>query len=158
MPVDWAPFVRTVEADELDEFEDTEEDELVRESVFRGTPNIPLTSSGFIEFPSMEPHPGRDIWGKLGGFATAVMGLDTERCSSKKVRRGERFSMVVDEDSKGACRRGYPTPLYQQPDTPRLKQPSCGCFKSSPTAVDSCCWIQWIRGRRGTLMMDDRLA
>lgn len=111
VPVDWAPFVRTVEADELDEFEDTEEDELVRESVFRGTPNIPLTSSGFIEFPSMEPHPGRDIWGKLGGFATAVMGLDTERCSSKKVRRGERFSMVVDENSKGACRRGYPTTL-----------------------------------------------
>src|SRR5690606_9910025 len=79
VPVDWAPFERIVDPDDVDELEDTEEDELVRERVFRGTPNMPLTSSGFIEFPSIEPHAGRDIWGNVGGFATAVMRLDGRR-------------------------------------------------------------------------------
>lgn len=68
--------VRAVEVDELEEADDwIEDDELVRESGFRCGTNMPLTSLGFIgALPSMEPHDGRDIAGKVGGLATAVMG------------------------------------------------------------------------------------
>jgi hypothetical protein len=44
----------------LDEVEETEEEELVRERVLRGA-NMPLPSSGLVELcPSIEPHAGRD--------------------------------------------------------------------------------------------------
>lgn len=67
-------MVRAVDVDEFEEVELTEDDELVRDKVFRGI-NMPLTSSGFIgALPSIEPHAGRDICWKLGGLATAVMG------------------------------------------------------------------------------------
>lgn len=70
MPLDWDPFVATEVPDELVEME---EDEFVRERVLRGT-NMPLTSSGFIGLlPLMVPHAGREICGKVGGLATAVM-------------------------------------------------------------------------------------
>lgn len=69
------PFVRTVEAEEFEDVEVTDPEEFVRERGLRGA-NIPLASSGFIELlPSIEPHAGRDSWGKAGGLATAVMRL-----------------------------------------------------------------------------------
>ena len=64
VPFDWELLVATVVVDELDEVEETEDDELVRDKVFRGTnmPMPPRTSSGFIElFPLNEPHAGREI-------------------------------------------------------------------------------------------------
>lgn len=73
VPFDWEPLVATVVFDALELLEETEEDELLRESVFRGT-NMPRTSSGFIgSFPLIVPHAGRDNCGKEGGLATAVM-------------------------------------------------------------------------------------
>lgn len=73
VPLDWDPFESTVDTDELDEFELIEEDELLRDRGLRGA-NIPLTSSGFIgTLPLLVPHAGRDICGKFGGLATAVM-------------------------------------------------------------------------------------
>ena len=65
--------------DAVEPLEDIDEEELLRESVFRGT-NMPLTSSGFMElFPLRVPHAGREIWGKEGGLATAVMRKDQSR-------------------------------------------------------------------------------
>lgn len=70
----------TVELDEVDEFEDNEvidEDELARWALFRGM-NILLTSSPFIAFIppwlTLDPHADLLICGKLGKFATAVIG------------------------------------------------------------------------------------
>lgn len=82
------PLVLTVvELDDVDEFEDMEDDELVRGTVFRGI-KTPLTSSEFIEFrdwPPLIPHAGRLMLEKLGGLATAVM-----RKNSTEVSTGER--------------------------------------------------------------------
>jgi hypothetical protein len=56
-----------------DAVEAMDEEELDRGSVLRGT-NMPRDSSEFIEpLPLSVPHAGRDICGKVGGFATAVM-------------------------------------------------------------------------------------
>jgi len=75
VPFGCEAFVATVVVDEFDDVEATDEDELLLCSVFRGT-NMPLTSSGFIEFrlcPPLTFHPGRLSCWKLGGLATAVM-------------------------------------------------------------------------------------
>lgn len=77
VPFGCEPLVATVVVDELEEVDETEEEELLRCSVFRGAANMPLTSSGFIEFrlwPPLTFHPGRLSCWKLGGLATAVMG------------------------------------------------------------------------------------
>jgi hypothetical protein len=73
------PFVAgaemTVDVEDVDEVEATEDEELVRWMGFRGA-NIPRTSSGFIAFspcPPLIPHAGRFRLEKAGGFATAVM-------------------------------------------------------------------------------------
>lgn len=84
VPFGWELLVATVVVDELDEVDDTEEEELLRWSVFRGM-NMPLTSSGFIEFrlcPPLTFHPGRLSCWKLGGLATAVMRTSS-LCSGK---------------------------------------------------------------------------
>lgn len=51
MPLVCDPLEATVDADELDACEDTEEDELDRDKGFRGAnmPTLPRASSGFIE-------------------------------------------------------------------------------------------------------------
>lgn len=61
VPFDWEPLVATVVLDALEEaLDETDEDELLRERVFRGT-NMPRPSSGFIGlFPLIVPHAGRD--------------------------------------------------------------------------------------------------
>jgi hypothetical protein len=69
----------TVEVDEFDDVEDTEDEELDRWRGFRCINMlIPRASSGdgFIELSVCAPliHPGRFRFAKLGGFATAVMG------------------------------------------------------------------------------------
>lgn len=54
-------LVATVVVEEVEDVDDTEEDELLRWIVFRGM-NMPLTSSGFIEFrlcPPLTFHAGR---------------------------------------------------------------------------------------------------
>ncbi len=70
------PLVDTsVELEDVEEFDDMEDDELVRWILFRGM-NMPLTSSGFMglsDCPPLMPHAGRLMLGKLGGLATAVM-------------------------------------------------------------------------------------
>jgi hypothetical protein len=73
-PLSWELDVSAVDVDEAEDVDDNEDEELVRDKFLRGT-NMPLTSSGFIgALPSMEPHAGRVICGKVGGLATAVMG------------------------------------------------------------------------------------
>lgn len=67
--------VTTVEFEDADDVDDTDEEEFERWIVLRGR-NMPLTSSGFIEFMVCVPlptHAGRLICGKVGGLATAVM-------------------------------------------------------------------------------------
>ena len=77
--MDWEPLVATVVLDEVEEIED---EEFVRESCLRGA-NMPLTSSGFMGvLPLTDPHAGREIWGKVGGLATAVMRKDRGRLGS----------------------------------------------------------------------------
>ena len=45
----------------MEEFEDIDDEEFVRDRVFRGA-NIPRTSSEFMDlFVSIEPHAGREI-------------------------------------------------------------------------------------------------
>jgi hypothetical protein len=79
----------TVEVDEFDEVEDTDDEEFVRWRVFRCMNMlIPRGSSdGFIELDVCPPltviHPGRLRFAKLGGFATAVMGM------ARRERMGE---------------------------------------------------------------------
>lgn len=71
------PFVVVaVAVDEAEDVDDIEDDEFVRDTVFRGM-KTPRTSSGFIEFndcwPPLIPHACRLMFEKDGGFATAVM-------------------------------------------------------------------------------------
>jgi hypothetical protein len=69
--LEWEPFVATVV---LEALEAMDEDELLREILLRFM-NMPLTSSEFIWLlPLIVAHGGREICGKVGGFATAVMG------------------------------------------------------------------------------------
>lgn len=76
--------------------------------------NIPLASSGFIELlPSIEPHAGRDIWGKVGGLATAVMRLVGQ------VEDGE--SRVVLESS---CKVRQPSSIHPVTTTNHRKKSS----------------------------------
>jgi hypothetical protein len=75
VPAAWDPLVKAVDADEAEVFEESDEDELERDGVLRGT-NMPLTSSGFIELLlSVEPHAGSDIGANVRELATAVMGI-----------------------------------------------------------------------------------
>lgn len=77
-PFDCPLLLTAVDVEEAEEFEDMDEDELVRGIVFRGI-KTPLTSSEFIEFrdwPPLIPHAGRLMLEKLGGLATAVMRND----------------------------------------------------------------------------------
>jgi hypothetical protein len=63
-----------------EEVDDTEEDELLRVKLLRGT-NMPRTSSAFIGLsPLTVPHSGREICGKVGGFATAVIRKNRSGC------------------------------------------------------------------------------
>lgn len=79
MPFDCEPFEATVV---LDEFEEMEDDELVRGRVLRGI-NMPRASSAFIGlFPLIVPHADREICGKVGGLATAVMRKVQRRSKS----------------------------------------------------------------------------
>ena len=83
VPLGWEPFVAMVV---LDEAEETEDDEFERESCLRGA-NMPLASSGFMGLlPLMLPHAGREIWGKVGGLATAVMGKAQTRLGGSSCR------------------------------------------------------------------------
>lgn len=70
----------TVDVDELDAVDDTDDEEFVRWRVFRGMNMVtPLTSSDeLIEFSDWPPliHPGRLRFVKLGGLATAVMRME----------------------------------------------------------------------------------
>ncbi len=78
-PLVWGPgWEVTVEADELEVVDETDDDELDRWRVLRCI-NMLMprgSSDGFIEFSGWPPliHPGRLRLAKLGGFATAVMG------------------------------------------------------------------------------------
>jgi hypothetical protein len=67
--------VATVVVDELDEVDETEDEELDRWRPFRL--NMVLRSSviGEIVWPPLPPHADL-LSGKVGGFATAVMGED----------------------------------------------------------------------------------
>lgn len=99
------PFVRTVDAEVFEELEEMDPEEFVRERGLRGA-NIPLASSGFIELlPSIEPHAGRDSWGKVGGLATAVMRL-VEEVSTKgsRVWLLKRSCNVRQQSSIQPCR------------------------------------------------------
>lgn len=92
VPFACEPLVATVVVDELDEVEETDDDELVRDKALRGanmsTP--PRTSSGFIRlFPLNVPHAGREICEKFGGFATAVM------------RKAQRMAWVMNGEVEG---------------------------------------------------------
>lgn len=75
LPLGWA-FEVTVDVDEFDDVDDTEDEELVRWRVFRDMNMfIPLTSSELDAFDICPPlvHPGRLKLAKLGRLATAVM-------------------------------------------------------------------------------------
>lgn len=81
----------TVDVDVFDDVDDTDDEEFVRWSVFRGENMVMLlTSSGFIEPSAWPPliHPGRLIFAKLGGFATAVMGKARREMDEAAVGRG----------------------------------------------------------------------
>jgi hypothetical protein len=68
----------TVEVDEFDDVDETDDEEFVRCMVLRvcGNMLMPRRSSVFIELGAWPPliHPGRLRFAKLGGLATAVMG------------------------------------------------------------------------------------
>lgn len=62
----------------MDEFDEMEEDELLRGMVLRGI-KTPRTSSEFMElrdWAPLSPHADRLMFAKLGGLATAVMRKD----------------------------------------------------------------------------------
>lgn len=108
-PLGW-PFncpleLTAVEFDDVEEFEDMEDDELVRGIVFRGT-KTPLTSSEFIEFrdwPPLIPHAGRLILEKLGGLATAVMRKDSTEGSTGERNMGGSGSRGMRDSEYHRC-------------------------------------------------------
>lgn len=88
----------TVEADELEVVDETDDDELDRWSVLRCM-NILMargSSDEFIEFSGWPPliHPGRLRFAKLGGFATAVMGAAGRETGEGAIRA--RRGVVVE--------------------------------------------------------------
>jgi len=91
----------TVEVDEFDDVDETDDDELDRWRGFRCISMLtPRASSddGFIELSVCAPliHPGRFKFAKLGGFATAVMG-------KAQVKMGEALGGRDDEDRCPRC-------------------------------------------------------
>jgi len=83
--VETEPVEVTVEVDEEDAVDETDDEEFDRCKDFRDMNMFILLSSGFVEFSDWPPlsHPGRLRFAKLGGFATAVIetrpGVDRER-------------------------------------------------------------------------------
>lgn len=73
--VETEPVEVTVEADEEDAVDETDDEEFDRCKDFRDMNMFILLSSGFVEFSDWPPlsHPGRLRFAKLGGFATAVI-------------------------------------------------------------------------------------
>jgi hypothetical protein len=90
LPLDWALEI-TVEVDELEDVDDTDDEELVRWMVLRLNMVFPRWSSALIEFRVWPPliHPGRLRFEKLGGFATAVIG--------DSVGNGQRVGVAAKE-------------------------------------------------------------
>jgi hypothetical protein len=90
MPLGWPPALDvTVDVDEFDDVDDTDDDELVRWSVFRGMNMLFLVTSDGVMF-TWPPliHPGLLRFAKLGGFATAVMGKTRGEMSEALDGRG----------------------------------------------------------------------
>jgi hypothetical protein len=91
----------TVEVDEFDAVDETDDDELVRWRGFRCISMLtPRASSddGFIELSVCAPliHPGLFRFAKLGGVATAVMG-------KAQLKMGEALD---GRDDENRCPRG----------------------------------------------------
>ena len=100
--------------DVLEALEEMDEAEFDRERVLRGT-NMPRTSSGFMEeLPLIVPHAGRDICGKVGGLATAVM---REGSGGVDLTRGNAWKSVSLSWKAIACGSSDATP---PPSRPRL--------------------------------------
>lgn len=101
-------FEITVDVDEVEPVDDTDDEELVRWMVLRPNMLVPRKSSAFIElvvWPTLA-HPDRLRFEKLGGAATAVMGKMSP-ITQKASRLGVRDTIArVRCASHGARMRG----------------------------------------------------